>query len=57
MGMKMSIDKSSISTMDESTDWKIVFGGQELEIDKRETFVYLGVEFKIKGRDFLEEQF
>ena len=57
MGMKMSMEKSSVSTMDSSTDWKIALGGEDLSIDKRESFIYLGVEFRIKGRDFLEGQY
>ena len=55
-GMRMSVDKSSISTTDVSSNWKVVIGEEELGIDEKSSFVYLGVEFKVKARDFLEEQ-
>ena len=56
-GMKISESKTYVSTLSDETGWKCEgVGNEDYAFAESIAFTYLGVSFKIKGRDFLADQ-
>ena len=57
-GMQISSTKTRISTLSDENNWTVQgFVGEDFSFGDSAAFTYLGVDFKVKGRDFLGNQY
>ena len=56
--MEISQSKTYIATMSRTiTEWEVEGNSEQLSFDESRMFTYLGVDFRVKGRDFLGDHY